>query len=622
MTLRQGFALIITALAVTLFTSSRAAASPVTATIPVGTNPTAIAINPAGTFAYVVNVNSPSVSKIDLATNTVAATISSVGNIPTAIAINPLGTYAYVVNRNSLVRVITKIDLATNATTTPITFGFGSLPTGIAISPTGNYAYVLIADAYVSSDPGSVKKIDLSTNGVVGTISVSPSPGHIAISSDGASLVVTGGDIPHGGTGKIDIINLASDTVTTTLTVNDNSPLGATVPPDNRFEYVTGNNSIYKVDLALGTVEKAIPCSCNPLTLAIRPVGDFAFVGTGTGLAKLDLGTDTIVAADFPVANAQVDAIAINSSGRYGYTANRALNTVSKVDLLAKLDQSISLTPPTGLPQTGESESVISTATSGFAVSLASDTTSVCTVIGTTVTYVGAGSCTLRADQAGESSTWNAAATVRATFTVYLAPPSGEVGVTINDTNPYTNVKDVSLSIVWPAHATEVRISNDGGFRASTTITRGLSTNSPWALDDSVAGMYTKIVYVRFDGAGIDSTKTYSDDIILDNTPPVIVNATLSTTTGVGIAHKYAVSDLARASRGKVYKINMKATDDKSGVVQIQVSAKKSGANPLTTAFKKVIKIKSPKATLWLRVVDRAGNASPWRRVVARAGAH
>jgi YVTN family beta-propeller protein len=611
---RQGLTLIATVLAVVVLVNGVAAASPVTATIPVGTNPTAIAINPAGTFAYVLNVNSPSVSKIDLATNTVDATISGVGG--TAIAINPLGTYAYVVNRN---RLVTKIDLATNAATTPITFGLGSVATGIAISPSGNYAYVLIADAYVSSDPGSVKKIDLSTNSVVGTISVSPSPGHIAISSDGAALVVTGGDIPHGGTGKIDIINLTSDTVTTTLTVNDNSPLGATVSPDNRFAYVTGNNSIYKVNLTVGSVEKTIPCSCNPITLAIRPAGDFAFVGTGTGLAKLDLGTDKIVASDFPVANAQVDAITINSSGTYGYTANRMLNTVSKVDLLAKLDQSITLTPHSGLPQTGESESVIPTAASGLAVSLASDTTSVCTVIGTTVTYVGAGSCTLRADQAGDSSTWNAATTVRDTYTVYLAPPSGEVGVTINDTNPYTNVKDVILSIVWPAHATQVRISNDGGFRASTTVTRGLSKKRKWELDDSVAGMYTKIVYIRFDGAGIDTTKTYSDDIILDNTRPVIVNATLSTTTGAGIALKYAGYSLARASRAKVYKINTKATDDKSGVVQIQVSAKKSGANPLTTAFKKVIKIRSPKATLWLRVIDRAGNASPWRRVVAPA---
>src|SRR5215831_10785081 len=53
------------------------------ATIPVGDAPHGIDIPPDGTFAYVANAGSNNISVIDLATNTVAATIP-VGTIPLA----------------------------------------------------------------------------------------------------------------------------------------------------------------------------------------------------------------------------------------------------------------------------------------------------------------------------------------------------------------------------------------------------------------------------------------------------------------------------------------------------------------------------------------------------------
>ena len=69
----------------------------VPATIPVGNGPNAMAVNPAGTYAYVANYNDNTVSVIDTATNTVTATIP-VGHVPDAVAVNPAGTYVYVAN--------------------------------------------------------------------------------------------------------------------------------------------------------------------------------------------------------------------------------------------------------------------------------------------------------------------------------------------------------------------------------------------------------------------------------------------------------------------------------------------------------------------------------------------
>jgi hypothetical protein len=68
----------------------------------------------------------------------------------------------------------------------------------------------------------------------------------------------------------------------------------------------------------------------------------------------------------------------------------------------------------------------IATATSGLTVSISSTTTSVCTVASNTVTFVGAGTCTLDANQAGNTN-YLAAPQVQQSFTV--GPASGYTGI-------------------------------------------------------------------------------------------------------------------------------------------------------------------------------------------------
>ena len=97
---------------------SPASAQIVLSTIKVGNWPSAIAVDPAGTFAYVTNSDSGSVSKINLATNTVIATIK-VGDQPSAIAVNPAGTFAYVTYRIS--DSVSKINLATGVSNATVT---------------------------------------------------------------------------------------------------------------------------------------------------------------------------------------------------------------------------------------------------------------------------------------------------------------------------------------------------------------------------------------------------------------------------------------------------------------------------------------------------------------------
>src|ERR1700744_567474 len=58
------------------------------------------------------------------------------------------------------------------------------------------------------------------------------------------------------------------------------------------------------------------------------------------------------------------------------------------------------------------------TATSGLAVTFSSQTPAVCSVSGTTVTGITAGTCTVAANQAGDATQWAAAPTVTQNVTV------------------------------------------------------------------------------------------------------------------------------------------------------------------------------------------------------------
>lgn len=76
---------------------------------------------------------------------------------------------------------------------------------------------------------------------------------------------------------------------------------------------------------------------------------------------------------------------------------------------------------------------ISATATSGLAVVFTSATTGVCTVAGTTVTFVTAGNCTINANQAGgvnAGTTYSAATQVQQTFAITAGVPQPPTGVT------------------------------------------------------------------------------------------------------------------------------------------------------------------------------------------------
>ena len=188
---------------------------------------------------------------------------------------------------------------------------------------------------------------------------------------------------------------------------------------------------------------------------------------------------------------------------------------------------------------------------------------------------------------------------------VFQTPLPGEVGVTINNGANYTTSKSVGLNIVWPDYASTVRISNDGGFKTDLTRTYDVDTPINWELDDTVSGIYTKIVYIRFDGPGIDTTRTYSDDIIFDNRPPAVATA-------------------EGQVAGDYLNVSLLATDLESGLQTVDIGTEdKFVTTPYsTTILAKTSEIGTAINTsalrnfgsseIKVRVRDKAGNQTAW----------
>ena len=301
-------------------------------------------------------------------------------------------------------------------------------------------------------------------------------------------------------------------------------------------------------------------------------------------------------------------------------------NYVSKIAIAATDPQSITFTTvgtavvPAPLTQLigSKTVSVVASASSGLTVAFSSSTPSVCTVSGSTVTMVKIGDCTINANQAGGSG-FDAASQVTQTFAILPSPQTGEIGVSINSGEIFTNTRSVKLDLVWPEYATSALISNDGGFLASKTSTIQLAASVDWTLASSGSERLPKIVYVRF----IKSTgnvTTFTDDIILDMTPPALTSATavVSSTTAGSVS---VLSVGAKSKNG--IKLLVKASDANSGIGWIEVrTSSNSAATKIRYAKPKnksqTFNLKTTSKSIQVRVLDLAGNTSKWKTVKVR----
>ena len=123
-----------------------------------------------------------------------------------------------------------------------------------------------------------------------------------------------------------------------------------------------------------------------------------------------------------------------------------------------------------------------------------------------------------------------------------------------------------------------------------------------WKLDSSGPERLPKTVYLRFQLGPIVSDN-YTDDIILDEIPPVVQQASLAKTNSTG----------ASAAKAKTYVEKVKAKDSNSGVGKVQATDNKRKPGKLL-AYKTKVNVKGAKPK-WVRAQDRAGNFSAWKKL-------
>lgn len=232
-------------------------------------NPTAIAVTPDGTTAYLANSGGNTVTPVTLSSDTAAPAITVGPKPPTDLAVTSDGSTVWVADGTG--NVVTPVTVATNTAGTQTNVGFNA--TAIAITPNGSTAWIVGQNNAIS--------LNLST-------------------------LALGPKITQGGG------NFTSVAIT---------PSGTTA-------YVTdaGNKEIWPINLATGAWGTAIgPFAFPPQGIAISPGGTTAWVDGQTDIVPITLAT-AAVGTGVTVAGAAFQGLAITPNGCWVYAADASKN--------------------------------------------------------------------------------------------------------------------------------------------------------------------------------------------------------------------------------------------------------------------------------------------------------
>jgi len=293
------------------FKAVNTGSTPVTATI--------TATSQSGGYAYIANSSSSSVSVIDLATNTVTATIP-VGQSPIGVAIGPDGNRVYITNQGSF--SISVINAITNKVIATVPTPPGSDPSGITASRDGKFVYVSYYNAQ------SIGVIDAKTNTVIKTIVVGANPWDVALSPDGGKLYVA-----NLGDNTVSVINTASGTVTATIPVGT-GPNGLSLSTDGKVLYVSNvlSNDVSVVNTATNQVAGTIKVGTSPVTVVVNADGSRVYTSNivDNTVSVVNTATNSVIATiavgDHP------NGISLSPNGGRLYVNNENGKTISVIN--------------------------------------------------------------------------------------------------------------------------------------------------------------------------------------------------------------------------------------------------------------------------------------------------
>ena len=318
-------------------------ADQVVATIPVGTNPSGIGVNPNSNMIYVSNLSDSTVSVIDGNANTVVGTIPGI-ILPLGLSVNPVTNMIYVVEMNANAPAVAVIDGSTNTVVKTIQIPFSTSGTNSfydTVDPVTNMIYV----TYYSTEhfgkfgggPSDVAIINGTTNTYVGKIalgqyghgiSANPNTNKIYVAASGCLGTVPPPPCPY-----VTVIDGSTNSIVDNINAS-NHPNFVAVNPNTNTIYSTDltGNQLVVIDGKTDSIITQIPVGSGPYGVDVNPITNKIYVDNEAGsTVSVINGTSNQIFATVPVGSGPYN-VAINPNTDRIFVTNYYSNTVSVID--------------------------------------------------------------------------------------------------------------------------------------------------------------------------------------------------------------------------------------------------------------------------------------------------
>jgi 6-phosphogluconolactonase (cycloisomerase 2 family) len=306
---------------------------------------TAVAVDPSGRFAYTTHEILLESATQNVSTYTIGASgaltrvgaAAAVASNPSAIAVEPSGRFAYVANQGANDVSVHAVDATTGALTALGSVAADDTPSALAVDPSGRFVYV--ANAYLSNpgsgsltayaiaaDTGALSTIDL--NGALGgtAMTTGPNPTAITVDPSGRFVYVTHANGVQSYEIQLrDGAQLAAGAlINASAALTGANPRAITVEPSGRFVYVANEDSasvsVLRLDARTGvlTPTSTAAAGAQPRSVAIDPSGRFAYVANSgandLSVYTLDAATGALTPAGTAAAGSAPVAITTTGS--------------------------------------------------------------------------------------------------------------------------------------------------------------------------------------------------------------------------------------------------------------------------------------------------------------------
>jgi YVTN family beta-propeller protein len=264
-----------------------APAQNVTATVAVGGNPSAIAVNPVTNKIY-VEIGGDNVAVIDGATN--SFTTFNAGSVG-SMAVNPVTNKVYISNGPfsgiPSPQQISVVDGETNAATVIAPGSAG--PT--AVNPVTDKVYVSTLNGVTVIDGATNAATSVAAEGTAGAVAVNLVTNTIYVAN---STLSGGGTVPY-----MMVIDGTSNQASVVYGAGA-GPIAVNTVTNAIYVANEGYNDVIVIDGATnGTA--AVPLGINPSTIALNPVTNTIYVGSFSGNAVTAIDGATNATTTIPV---------------------------------------------------------------------------------------------------------------------------------------------------------------------------------------------------------------------------------------------------------------------------------------------------------------------------------